>query len=211
MIAASCKQDYYDCLQRWIRRIEQADVNGDAKPISQGVNTICGKTTSNFSKQSRSYHADINDKKQGETISGPEERDNLWQKFLQDKFKETELGTVREFANIDPNALSEEGGLTIAEFMDAVSKMKTGKTTDPDNVSAEVFKSSTLTKHELFSFLRQVWRHEYVPKNLILCMFVMIYKQKDSHDDLTCTVSSDYHVYKILSIYLLKRTVKETE
>ena len=109
---------------------------------------------------------------------------------------------AREFVDIGPNTLDEADDLTVAEFMDAVAKMKNGKATGPDGVPAEVFKGSTLTKHELFFFLRQVWRHECVPKNLVLCMFIMIYKRKGSSDDPACyrAIGLLNHTYKILSI-----------
>ena len=39
--------------------------------------------------------------------------------------------------------------------MDAVSRMKNGKATGTDNISAEVFKNLILTKHDLFFFLEK--------------------------------------------------------
>ena len=51
VISAACKQDYHDWLQRWITKIEQADINGDAKAVSQGVNTISGASRTGFSKK----------------------------------------------------------------------------------------------------------------------------------------------------------------
>ena len=88
-----------------------------------------------------------------------------------------ELEEARKFAELGPNQLDADDDLTIAELMDAVSRMK-NETAGPDSIPTEIFKNSTLENHELFFFLRQVWRHECVPKNLVLCMFVMIYKRK---------------------------------
>ena len=90
------------------------------------------------------------------TISGPEELGALWQEFLAGKFSATELEQAREFVDIGPNQLDEADDLVITEYMDAVSRMKNGKATGPDNIPAEVFKNSALAKHELFFFLRQV-------------------------------------------------------
>ena len=210
VIVKECKQDYHDWMQRWIRKIELADTNGDAKAVAQGVKVISGASGQGFSKTPRKHHQG---KRKGETISGPEELGQLWQAFLEGKFSATELEEARKFADIGPNQLDEADDLTIAEFMDAVKSMKNGKATGPDNIPAEVFKGSALAKHELFFFLRQVWRHECVPKNLVLCMFVMIYKRKGSSDDLSCyrAIGLLNHAYKILSICLLKRIVAETE
>ena len=108
--------------------------------------------------------------------------------------------------------MAEEDQLTIKEYLDAVARMKNGKAVGPDWVAAEVFKHSKLARDELYCFLQQVWRHECVPKNLVLGMFVMLHK-KGSCDELSnyralCMLN---HAYKILSICLLKRIVAETE
>ena len=211
VLSKACKQDYHDWLQRWIRKIEQADVSGDTKAISQGVNVISGSSKQGFSKKPRTY---CSGDRQGETISGPEELGELWRAFLEGKFSQTELEQARaEYEDIGPNLLDDTDDLTIAEFMDAVSKMKNDKATGPDNIPAEVFKNSELARNELFFFLRQVWRHECVPKNLVLCLFVMIYKRKVSSNDPSCyrIIGLLNHAYKLLSICLLKRIVSETE
>ena len=135
-------------------------------------------------------------------------------KFLAGKFSQTELeASSRAFSDLGPNQLDEEDDLQVAEFMEAVEKMKLGKAVGPDGVPAEVFKNSTLAKHELFFFLRQVWRHECVPRSLALCMFVMIYKRKGSSDDPAAyrAIGLLNHAYKILTLCLLNRIVKETD
>ena len=64
--------------------------------------------------------------------------------------------------------------------------MKVNKTVGPDGVSAEVYKYSNVVKAELFCFLKQVWKHEHVPKKLVIDLFVMFHK-KACKDDLTTT------------------------
>ena len=64
--------------------------------------------------------------------------------------------TRSEYEDIGPNLLDDMDDLTISEFMDAVSKMKNDKSTGPDNIPAQVFKTSELARNELFFFLRQV-------------------------------------------------------
>ena len=128
------------------------------------------------------------------------------------KFSATKLEHARaEFEDLGENKLSEEDQLTIQEYVDAVHRMKNDKAVGPDGVPSEVYKHSQIAKAELFGFLQQVWRHECVPKNLVLGMFVMLHK-KGCKDDMAnyralCMLN---HAYKILSICLLKRLVAET-
>ena len=63
----------------------------------------------------------------------------------------------------------------------------------------------------LFAFLKKVWQGECVPRNVALCVFVLIYKNKGSPDDCKKyrAIGLLNHSYKILSIVLLHRLVKE--
>jgi hypothetical protein len=89
--------------------------------------------------------------------------------------------------------------------------MKKGKAVGSDNIPVEMWKNSTLAQQELFFFLQQIWRHECVPHNLVLCAFVMIYKKDDSNVcDNYRVIDLLNHSYKVLSICLLNRLMKET-
>ena len=90
--------------------------------------------------------------------------------------------------------------------------MKNGKATGKDGIPAEVFKKSVVAKDILFEFLQKVWNKECVPAELAIGVFVMLYK-KGSPDDFAnyrciCLLN---HAYKILSVVLMKRLVKECE
>ena len=61
--------------------------------------------------------------------------------------------------------------------------MKNGKAPGMDEIPAEVWKNSKVAKEALFEFLQKVWSKEEVPPNLVVCVFVMIYKNKGSADD----------------------------
>ena len=174
--------------------------------MHQGVNTLAGKSRQRFSKQPTRNA-------QGETIDGPDELGELWRNFLSGKFSATELEAARaEYEDLGDTDMTEEDQMTIMEYLDAVDRMKKGKAVGPDGVPAEVYKNSELARSELFFFLQQVWKHECVPKNLVLCMFVMIHK-KGSNEmlDNYRALGMLNHAYKILSICLLKRLVAETE
>ena len=89
--------------------------------------------------------------------------------------------------------------------------MKNSKAPGADMIPAEVWKNSTVAKEALFEFLSAVWNKEEVPQNLAVCVFVLIYKQKGSHNDLTKyrAIGLLNHAYKIMSTILLRRIVKE--
>ena len=89
--------------------------------------------------------------------------------------------------------------------------MKNCKAPGADMIPAEVWKNSAIAKEALFEFLSAVWNKEVVPQNLAVCVFVLIYKQKGSHNDLTKyrTIGLLNHAYKIMSTILLRRIVEE--
>ena len=109
-------------------------------------------------------------------------------------------------------SFDEEDELGRKEFDEAVQHMWNGRVTGVDEIPAEVHKHSAVVKDVLYEFLKKVWTKEHVPAALTVEMFVMIFK-KGSHDDCSnyrcmCLLN---HVYKILSVVLLKRLVKECE
>ena len=85
--------------------------------------------------------------------------------------------------------------------------------TGPDGIPAEVWKGSAVANRELFFFLQHVWDQECIPKSLVLCLFVMIYKNKGSRDDPDKyrALGLLNHSYKILSVCLLNRMMTETD
>ena len=70
---------------------------------------------------------------------------------------------------------------------------------------------STETKEVLFAFLQKIWLKEEVPANLVVCIFIMIYKNKGSADDYTKyrAIGLLNHAYKIMTTILLRRLVEE--
>ena len=101
-----------------------------------------------------------------------------------------------------PNS-KDDKEITREEFEEAVSNMKNCKAPGADMIPVEVWKNSAVTKESLFEFLSAVWNKEVVPQNLAVCVFVLIYKQKGSHNDLTKyrVIGLLYHAYKIMSAH----------
>ena len=91
--------------------------------------------------------------------------------------------------------------------------MKKCKATGRDEIPAEVWRYSPRARELLFKFLRKVWQQEEVPRNLVLCVFVLIYKNKGSPDDCSKyrAIGLLNHSYKIMSVVLLKRLMRETK
>ena len=103
--------------------------------------------------------------------------------------------------------------ITREEFDNAINNMKKSKTPGPDGIPAEVWQNSAVAREQLFQFLQKVWNKEEVSANLILCLFIMMFKNKDSPDDCTKyrALGLLNHAYKIMSVILLKRLVEECQ
>ena len=208
-IRNACRKDYRSWVTKWVQKIEAADNKGDTKSIFCGVKALsgskaakCKQPTEYFETKEKNHeeNADGKSKEESKTeepdgnskppirarkvrIGGPEELADVWHDFLDKKFSATERERLRaEFEALseceDPNAM-----LTRKEFDDAVNGMKTGKAVGEDRIPAEVWQNSTVARNKLFEFLQKVWNKEEVPPNLVVCIFVMIYKQKGSHND----------------------------
>ena len=110
-----------------------------------------------------------------------------------------------------PDAEDESAKITRDEFDAAVDSMKKAKAPGPDGIPAEVWQNSTVAREVLFDFLQKVWNKETVPANLALCIFVLMYKNKGSPDDLTKyrALGLLNHAYKIMTVILLRRLVDE--
>lgn len=189
-------------MEEWSRKKEVADEKGDVKTVHQGARALAGKAKSFKSKQPTK-------KKNGDVIQSEEEMGDLWHQFLSGKFSATELEAARQEYEPIGQACEDDDELTWEEFEKAVNKMKKRKATSPDGIPSEVWKNSALARNELFFFLRNVWKYECVPKTLVLCAFVMIFK-KGSSEYCAIAIGLLNHAYKILSLYILHRLTAET-
>ena len=98
------------------------------------------------------------------------------------------------------------------EILEGLRKMPNGKACGIDGIPAEVFKNSPKCKKLLIELLKKIWRTEEVPVQFAKAVFVMLYKNKGSHNNpakyrcigLLC------HAYKVLSQCMLARLNEET-
>ena len=203
VLANSSKQDYDKWVERSVAAIEKADAKGDINSVYNGVRALSGK--------SKIFQTTQSTKTKDGIIGSDEEVGKLWNDFLEDKFSRTELERARAtYADLGPPQGADD--LTREKFQLALKRMKNQKAAGPDVIPAEVWKNSMLAQSELYFFQRQVWKHECTPKSLILCIFVMIHK-KGSVDNCAnyCAIGLLNDAYKILSVCLLNRLLKEVE
>ena len=180
-----------------------ANKKGDTKEIYRGVKAISGTKKPFVTKQPT-----LN--KKGKRISDPEELANVWTEFLAEKFSPTKLESLRAELEELQGCAEPGSELNREEFDAAVKCMKNGKAAGKDGIPAEVWKNSQAAGETLFQFLRVVWDKEVVSPNLAVGIFVMIHK-KDSQDDCAnyrC-IGLLNHAYKIMTVILLKRLMKE--
>ena len=107
----------------------------------------------------------------------PEELAGVWQEFLADKFTPTELENARSALEELSDSDDESAMLTREEFDKSVdSSMKKAKAPGSDEIPTEVWQNSVVARELLFDFLQKVWNKEAVPANLVMCIFILMYK-----------------------------------
>ena len=136
-----------------------------------------------------------------------------WCRFLKQKFSQTEEEKhVRPPMPPLPHAQS---GSTLSEkeALQAIAKLSSGKACGPDGIPGEVFKNVPICKKTLVELLQRIWVDEDVPVDFAKAVFVMLFKNKGSHND-----PSKYrcigllgHAYKALSQCMLARINEETK
>ena len=129
---------------------------------------------------------------------------------MERKFEPTDLKKIRAEYEALPDRTDDEGKLSRAEYNEAVKKMKKSKATGIDGIPAEVWQNSTVANELLFRFLKKIWAKEEVPPELVVGIFVMIFKKEDPEKcaNYIC-IGLLNHGYKILSVILLHRLLQE--
>ena len=145
-------------------------------------------------------------------LTSAQEVTNRWYNFLKGKFAATKAEREERPAMEELPSTVGQDPLSTAEILEGLSKMNSGKATGPDAVPIEVFKHNKVCKALLVRLIKQIWLEEVVPAEFGEAKFVMIFKNKGSHDD-----PSKYrclgmlnHSYKVLSQCMLVRMQKET-
>ena len=111
-------------------------------------------------------------------------------------------------------ASSREGDVPSDAELDLCLKaLAKAKATGPDKIPVEAYRASEEARGDLFKLIRQIWREEDVPKDMVLAELITIFKNKGSSDDMTkyrC-IGLLTHAYKVVSTLLLKRLIEEVD
>ena len=192
--------DYNDWVEKMTKSMEEAYARGDTEGIFEAVRRVSGKTKS-FSAKSPSNE-------QGAPILDHESLADMWSEFLQGKFDKTKAENDRAYVDLGEQV--EDDPLTKQAFLKAVTRLKSGKACGPDGIPGEVFKHCDAASTALFQLLVRMWELEYVPAELVRAAFVMLYKKGSAEDpkNYRC-IGLLPHSYKVLSIIMLDRIVKE--
>ena len=202
-ISRSCRSDYRKWVTRWTERIEKDFRAGNAKAIYAGVKTFCDTKKSFTTKQ-----PSLNSK--GTRIENPEELADVWKKFLYKKFSPTELEKLRE----EFDALSEDNGqeeLERKEFEDAVRHMKMERLREPTGSQRKFSKIPALRKTFYLNFFVRYGRRRRFRQSSRLKFLSCCTRKGCLMIAQIIGVFLLNHAFKILSVMLMKRLVKETE
>ena len=206
-ITNSCRDDYRAHVARIIDKMEEAADKGDYRGVHEGVKKLTGSTN-------KSSRAPAKDKSTGALFSRPEELAEAWQRFAAAKFAATQEEEERdELPDIGVHLRRTEDVPTDEELEFCLAGHANSKATGEDGIPAEAYKNSPTAKRLLFELIREIWHEEDVPERLVKGIFVPIFKNKGSSDDMTkyrfiCLLN---HAYKVLSALVLKRMCESVD
>ena len=203
-IKESSLTDFEMWVDKWAKKIEEAENVGDTKRIYEGVKVLAQKNE----RPSPNLTTD----QYGNTLTCAEDVAREWHRFRTQKFSDTEAEKCRPRMERLPDTKGTVP-LTQPQFLEGLSKMKSGKACGPDSIPAEVYKLSTPCKEMLGHLVKKIWLEEDVPVEFGKAIFTMIFKNKGSSND-----PSKYrcigllsHAYKTFHQCLLQRIMSETE
>ena len=145
---------------------------------------------------------------EGEPIVSEKQLLNAWNKFLADKF----ASPVSDKNRHSEATVCPEDTLSEAELEDALKSLKDGKAPGADGIPIEAYKYSDIAKCELFRIAMLIWDTESIPSDIIIGIFIMLYK-KNSRDDFgnyhaICLLC---HAYKLISAVIARRLHSQLE
>ena len=206
-IRDSCLRDYQEYVEKIAIETKLADERGDSRGVSRAVSELVQLGRRPPRKSPRQN-------KEGELFSGPQELAQAWAEFAEAKFRATENEEKRgDLPDLGPTSSRQQDVPEDKDLEVCLKAMKNGKATGDDQIPIEVYQSSPTAKTRLFALVRRCWHDEDVPEKLVLGVFIPLYKNKGSVDDMSkyrfiCLLS---HAYKLLSAYLLLRLLRDVD
>ena len=145
-----------------------------------------------------------------ELFASQEELLAAWRTFDAEKFSATPMETRRgSMPGLGPADASD---VPTDEDLEICLEAREGnKSCGPDEIPTELYKCSAESKALLFALIKKIWVREDTPAAMVQGLFVHIFKNKGSQDDMTkyrciCLLN---HAFKVMSAYLLLRTLRE--
>ena len=109
----------------------------------------------------------------------------VWVDFLTKKFGATHDEKFHKppMETLPVTRQGEDELMTDKEILQGLANMINGKACGQDNIPAEVYKHNDLCNKLLRDLLKKIWRDEEVSVVFARATFIMLFKNKGSHDD----------------------------
>ena len=193
-IVKSTRDDYLSYINNILEAMETAERTGNSREITKLRKILSGKSNSSSIMPSK----DMN----GKPITSEKQLLAAWNSFLSQKFAKPMSDNHQPTeATVPP-----EDTLLDSELETALKSLKSGKAPGTDNIPIEAYKYSMSSKNELFRICHLIWRSEFVPTEMLVGIFIMLYK-KNSRNDFgnyraICLLC---HAYKLMSAVIARR------
>ena len=193
-ISKSTRDDYLAYIDSIITDMEAAERSGNSREVTKLRKLLSSNNSSSQTMPSKDM--------KGDPILSEKQLLDSWNEFLTEKFAppSVDIGRERE-ATVPPN-----DPLLKDELETAFKSLKTGKAPGWDKIPIEAFKYSTAAKQELFRITHLIWDTEIVPADMLIGIFIMLYKKNNRNDfgnyRAICLLC---HAYKLLSALIARR------
>jgi len=203
-IADSTKADKRARIQGIVDCISEAASKHNIKGVFAGLKQIGGSNRKGSSAQPTESKG-IKFKSQTELLAA-------WREFNAEKFSrpphDAAKGNMRPLRPADLHDEPKDKDLDVC-----LAALRRSKTCGADGIPAEVYQLSPKARAQLYAIVKRIWREEDVPPEMVEGLFVMLYKNKGSKEDMSkyraiCLLN---HGYKLISSYLLFRLLKDVE
>ena len=196
-ISRSARDDYRNHVESILQDIEEANSRGSTTEVFRLAKSLSTKRRGNTCVQPS---ADSD----GNPITCAEEQQEAWAKFLEKKFaaRPDEPEVVLDQDPDEPTPPD----ITLEEVQTCVKNLKSNKSSGPDSIPVEQYKSSETAVAELHQLLATIYSEEDFPEEFVLADMLMHYKKKCKDDRANYrALGLLNHSYKIFAMILLMR------
>jgi hypothetical protein len=204
-IAHSRRQDKRLRVESIVAGIAESASRNHMKGVFDGLREIAGTHRKSASAQPTKDSAGVRFTSQKELLAA-------WMRFNGKKFSRPPHDVLKGgMRPLRPADVFDEP--SDADLDKCLAALRKSKACGKDGLPAEVYQCSQKARALLYSIVKRAWREEDIPAEMVEGLFIMLYKNKGSPDDMSkyraiCLLN---HSYKLLSSYLLMRLLKEVE